>query len=418
MAFCVFANAIHAEKMRTYASFCDICNNQRLFRMIRLLFITDYSDSYANRLLKGITDYSKDKGQWSICRMPTYHKQSIGIEGILEIAREWEIDVIIGTFEDGDDIGLLRSNGIIVIAQDFKKRLHGIPNITGNYKGTGKMAAGHFIDRGFRNFGFFGLKDVCWSDERHEGFRKEIKAHGLEESLHTYNMQDIDRHWFYERSALAQWLKALPKPIGILACDDNQGNNLIQACNSAGIKIPQEVSILGVDNDELLCNLSIPTLSSIAIDIEGGGFQVAQLIERLVESQDTEYEDIILQPTKIVPRISTAAYATGDSEILKAIMFIHQNSRRKISVDDVVEQVAMSRRLLEIRFKEITGESIYQYIMLLRLKTFAEMLLETNEQVINIALSIGESDAKSISKKFKAVYGCSPNEYRLRNSGI
>ena len=386
--------------------------------MIRLLFITDYSDSYANRLLKGIVDYSKDKGQWSICRMPTYHKQSIGIEGILEIAKEWEIDVIIGTFEDGDDIGMLRDSGIIVIAQDFKQRMNGVPNITGNYIGTGQMAARYFVDRGFRNFGFFGLKDVCWSDERYEGYRKELKAQGLDDSLYKYNMQDIDRHWFYERSALAQWLKELPKPIGIMTCDDNQGNNLIQACNTAGIKIPQEVSILGVDNDELLCNLSIPTLSSIAVDIERGGFQVAELIDRLVESPDSVFEDIILQPTKIVPRISTAAYATGDSEIQKAIMFIHQNSRRKISVDDVVEQVALSRRLLEIRFKEITGESIYQYIMLLRLKTFAEMLIETNEQVINIALSIGESDAKSISKKFKAVYGCSPNEYRLRNSGI
>ena len=386
--------------------------------MIRLLFITDYSDSYANRLLKGIVDYSKDKGQWSICRMPTYHKQSIGIEGILEIAKEWEIDVIIGTFEDGDDIGMLRDNGIIVIAQDFKQRMNGVPNITGNYIGTGQMAARYFVDRGFRNFGFFGLKDVCWSDERYEGYRKELKAQGLDDSLYKYNMQDIDRHWFYERSALAQWLKELPKPIGIMTCDDNQGNNLIQACNTAGIKIPQEVSILGVDNDELLCNLSIPTLSSIAVDIERGGFQVAELIDRLVESPDSAFENIILQPTKIVPRISTAAYATSDSEILKAIMYIHQNSRRKISVDDVVEQVALSRRLLEIRFKEVTGESIYQYIILLRLKTFAEMLLETNEQVINIALSLGESDAKSISKKFKAIYGCSPNEYRLRNSGI
>ena len=99
-------------------------------------------------------------------------------------------------------------------------------------------------------------------------------------------------------------------------------------------------------------------------------------------------------------------------------MFIHQNGRKKLSVDDVVEQVALSRRLLEIRFKEVTGQSIYQYIFALRRKTFAEMLLETNEQVINIALSIGESDAKSISKKFKAVYGCSPNEYRLRYSEI
>lgn len=386
--------------------------------MIRLLFITDYSDSYANRLLKGITDYSKDKGQWSISRMPTYYKQSIGIEGILEVSREWEIDVVIGTFEDGDDIGMLRDNGIIVIAQDFKQMLNGVPNITGNYIATGKMAARYFIDRGFRNFGFFGLKDVCWSDERYEGYRKELKSQGLEDSLYKYNMQDIDRHWFYERSALAQWLKGLPKPIGIMTCDDNQGNNLIQACNSAGIKIPQEVSILGVDNDELLCNLSIPSLSSIAVDIERGGFQVAELIDRLVESPDSAFENIILQPTKIVPRISTAAYATSDSEILKAIMYIHQNSRRKISVDDVVEQVALSRRLLEIRFKEVTGESIYQYIILLRLKTFAEMLMETNEQVINIALSLGESDAKSISKKFKAIYGCSPNEYRLRNSDI
>lgn len=384
--------------------------------MIRLLFITDYSDSYANRLLKGIINYSKDKGQWSISRMPTHHKQAIGIEGILEVARKWEINVVIGTFEDDDDIGMLRDNGIIVIAQDFKKMLNGVPNITGNYIGTGQMAARYFIDKGFRRFGFFGLKDVCWSDERYEGFRKEIKSQGLEDFLYKYNMQDIDRHWFYERSALSEWLKGLPKPIGIMACDDNQGNNLIQACISAGIKIPQEASILGVDNDELLCNLSIPTLSSIAVDIEGGGFQVAQLIEKLVESPDSVFEDIVLQPVKIVPRISTAAFATGDSEIQKAVKFIHQNCRRKISVDDVVEQVALSRRLLEIRFKEVTGESIYQYILLLRLKTFAEMLLETNEQVINIALSLGESDAKSISKKFKAVYGCSPNEYRLRNS--
>jgi LacI family transcriptional regulator len=384
--------------------------------MIRLLFITDYSDSYANRLLKGIINYSKDKGQWSISRMPTHHKQAIGIEGILEVARKWEINVVIGTFEDDDDISMLRDNGIIVIAQDFKKMLNGVPNITGNYIGTGEMAARYFIDKGFRRFGFFGLKDVCWSDERYEGFRKEVKSQGLEDFLYKYNMQDIDRHWFYERSALSEWLKGLPKPIGIMACDDNQGNNLIQACISAGIKIPQEASILGVDNDELLCNLSIPTLSSIAVDIEGGGFQVAQLIEKLVESPDSVFEDIVLQPVKIVPRISTAAFATGDSEILKAVKFIHQNCRRKIPVDDVVEQVALSRRLLEIRFKEVTGESIYQYILLLRLKTFAEMLLETNEQVINIALSLGESDAKSISKKFKAVYGCSPNEYRLRNS--
>lgn len=386
--------------------------------MTRLLYITDYSDSYANKLLKGIIAYTKEKGQWSISRMPSYYKQSIGIDGMVKLAKEWDINVIIGLFEDDDDIGLIQSQGIIVIAQDFKKRLDNIPNITGNYSDTGRMAARYFLNRGYRHFGFFGLKNVCWSDERYEGFFSEIEGNGLGGSVYKYDRQEIDRHWFYERDTLVEWLKGLPKPTGIMTCDDNQGNILIEICNSVGVKIPQEVSILGVDNDYILCNLSIPTLSTISINVEEGGKKVAQLIEKLLEDPHADYEDIVLQPTKIISRISTAAYATEDTEIQKALIYIHQNNGRKISVEDVVHQVALSRRLLEIRFKNVTGESIYQYIFSLRLKTFAEMLLETNEPVTNIALSLGESDAKSISKKFKAVYGCSPNEYRHRRQAL
>ena len=228
-------------------------------------------------------------------------------------------------------------------------------------------------------------------------------------------MQDIEQNWHYEREKLTDWLSSLPKPIAIMACDDNQGNNLIEACNSAGIRIPAEVSVIGVDNDDLLCNLSLPSLSSISVDIEEGGYRAAQMIEYLVSNPDAIHEDIVLRPIRIVGRLSTAAYATDDREIQKAVLFIHQNSHRKISVEDVVKKVALSRRLLEIRFKEVTGQSIWQYISDLKLKTFADMLLETNDQVINIALSLGESDAKSISKKFKTVYGCSPNEWRVRN---
>ena len=386
------------------------------YPMIRLLFITDFTESFANKLLKGIINYSKEKEQWSICRMPSYYKKAIGIPGILKWAQDWEVDAVIGRFEENDNIDIIKEKGIIVIAQDFKKRFRNIPNITADYIGTGRMAARYYIDRGFRNFGFFGLNDVCWSDERCEGFQKEIKAAGFGDSFYKYNMQDIDHHWYYEREKLTRWIKELPKPIAIMACDDNQGNNLIEACNSAGIRIPSEVSIIGVDNDDLLCNLSIPTLSSISVDIEEGGYRTAQMIEHLVANPDAVHEDIVLKPIRVVGRLSTAAYATDDKEIQKAVLFIHQNCQRKISVDDVVKVVALSRRLLEIRFKEVTGQSIWQYISGLKLKTFAEMLLDTNEQIINIALSLGESDAKSISKKFKAAYGCSPNEWRARHS--
>lgn len=384
--------------------------------MLRLLFITDFTETFSYQLLKGITNYSKEKGQWSICRMPSDYKDEIGMHGLLKWAKDWGVDAIIGRFEENDDVNMIRDNGIVVVAQDFKKRFRSIPNITADYISTGRMAARFFIERGFHNFGFFGFNDVCWSDERCEGFRKEIKEAGFGDSFHEYNMQDIYHIWHYEKEKLTEWLCSLPKPIAIMACDDNQGNNLIEACISAGIRIPAEVSIIGVDNNDLLCNLSNPSLSSISIDIEEGGYRTAQMIEYLIANPDAVHKDIILKPIRVVGRLSTAAYATDDREIQKAVLFIHQNIHKKISVEDVVKRVALSRRLLEIRFKEVTGQSIWQFISDLKLKTFADMLIETNEQVINIALSLGESDAKSISKKFKAVYGCSPNEWRLRNS--
>ena len=206
--------------------------------MLRLLIITDFTESFANKLLKGIVTYSRQKEQWIIRRMPPSYKTKIGIPGVIRVAKEWNVDAVLGQFEETDDMSLFAKNGIVVVAQDFKKRFAGIPNITADYLGTGQMAARFFLDRGFRNFGFFGFRNVCWSDERCEGFRREVEAAGFGESFYEYNLQELDRLWFYERDQLAQWLQMIPKPIGIMASDDNQSYNLIEACHSAGVKIP------------------------------------------------------------------------------------------------------------------------------------------------------------------------------------
>ena len=384
--------------------------------MLKLLFISEFSESFTNKVLKGIVNYSSQRGDWSICRMPSHYKNTVGIEGVLKWAKGWGTNAVIGTFENKDEVCALKNEGIAVVAQDYKKRFSNVPNLTADYLRTGRMAASYFIDRGFQNFAFFGLNDVCWSDERCEGFRKEVEENGFGRTFFEYILQDIDHFWFYEAQSLSEWLKSLPKPIGIMTCDDNQGNLLIEACRLAGIHIPSEVSIIGVDNDELICNLGTTTLSSIAVNIEEGGYQTAQMIEKMVQDPCFVPKDIVLKPIKIVERLSTAAFATDDKEIQKAVMFIHHNRHKKISVKDVVASVALSRRLLEVRFKDVTGQSIYQYIADLKIRTFAEMLVETDDQVINIALSLGENDAKSISKRFKATYGCSPNEWRSRHA--
>ncbi len=383
--------------------------------MLRLLIITDFTESFANKLLKGIVTYSRRKEQWIIRRMPPAYKAQIGIPGVVRMAKEWQADAVVGQFEETDDVSLFAQNGLVVVAQDFKKRFTTIPNITADYLGTGRMAARFYLERGFRNFGFFGFRNVCWSDERCEGFRREVEAAGYGDHFYEYDLQELDRLWYYERDQLALWLRSIPKPIGIMACDDNQGNNLIEACHSAGVKIPADVSVMGVDNDELLCSLGSPTLSSIQVDIEEGGYRTAELIEQWVSQPDTPLQDIVLKPVKIVGRISTAAYATDDIQIQKAVQFIHQNYQKKIGVKDVMGEVALSRRLLERRFKQVTGVTLYQYISNLKIKHFAELLLDNpDEQITGIALSLGESDTKSISRRFKQFYGCSPHEWRQK----
>jgi LacI family transcriptional regulator len=380
--------------------------------MIRVLIISDFTESFSHKLLAGLVDYSRQKEQWIVRRMPPEYKAQIGIPGVIRVAKEWEVDAVVGQFEPTDDIGLFAENGIVAIAQDYKKKFTTIPNITADYLGTGRMAARFFIERGFRSFGFFGFNDVCWSDERCEGFRREVEEAGFGDSFYAYRMQEIDMVWYYQRNRLREWLRSIPKPIAIMACDDNQGSNLVEACHSIGIKIPSEVSVMGVDNDESLCSLGSTTLTSIQIDIEKGGRQTAALVERLVADPTAPAEDIVLQPVKIVSRMSTAAFATDDQQILKALLFIHKNALKKISVSDVMAEAALSRRLLERRFKDVTGKTLYEYITDQKLKYFAEQLADTDEQVINIALSMGEIDTKSISRRFKQLYGCTPVEWR------
>lgn len=382
--------------------------------MIRLLYISDFSESFALKLLKGIVQYSRQGEQWEICRMPPSFIKAKGFSYVADWAKSWGANAVIGAFEFEEDIEIFQQKGILVVAQDYKKLFKIAPNITGDYFEAGRMAANFFMERGYTHYGFFGFKDVYWSDERMNGFRSTLEKAGKAGSFHEYRSQNIERLWFYERNNLTEWLQSLPKPIAILACDDNQATNLIDACHVAGIRIPSDISIIGVDNDEIVCNINTPLLSSVSVDIEKGGYQTAALIEKLVKNPGAPMEDIVLKAVKVVERLSSATFATTDPEIQKALKFIHQNIQSKMNVKDIMGQVALSRRLLERRFKEVTGSTIYQYVSTLKVRKFAELLMESNEQVINIAINLGENDTKNLVRRFKAEYGMTPTEWRAR----
>lgn len=380
--------------------------------MYKIILLLDFAEDYSKSLMKGVNAYSREKGPWIFCRMPLFHRETVGVDGILKWAKEWGADGIIGQLYNGNDINKFVQAGIPVIAQDFKERFQDIPNITGAYRETGQLGADYFLKKGFKNFAFYGFGDIVWSRERAEGFEERVNSMGLKVHYFEHKKARSTELWFYKSGSLNRWLKSLPKPIGLMACDDNQGQHITEACRNLGIRIPEEVAVLGVDNDEMICDLSDPPLSSISLDVEKGGYDAAQLLDHMIRHGAQDFEDIIVRPLQIITRHSTDIYATNDDHIATALKFIHQNVEKNLHVDAVVKQVPLSRRALEKRFIEITGYPIYKYIFNLRIEKFTKRLLETDMSVFEIALDMGLGDSKNIARQFRQVKGCSPSVYR------
>ena len=380
--------------------------------MYKIILLIDFAEEYSKALLKGIAKYSKNHGPWIFCRMPLFQRETIGLDGILEWALEWGADGIIGQLYNDAGIEKFIEAGIPVIAQDFKERFKEIPNITGAHKEAGEMGADYFLKKGFKNFAFYGFKDIVWSRERAEGFEERITKAGHKVHYFEYVMARSTEIWYYKPSSLSQWLKSLPKPIALMACDDNQGQHITEACRHSKIRIPEEVAVLGVDNDEMVCEFSDPPLSSIGQDAEKGGYDAAKLLHEMIKNGTAEFYDIVVRPTQVITRQSTDIYATNDAFIATSLKYIHQNIDKNLQVNDVVKQVPLSRRALEKRFLDITGYPIYKYIFNLRIQKLSQKLLETDLTVFEIALEMGLTDSKNIARQFKQIKGCTPIEYR------
>ncbi len=385
--------------------------------MVRLIFLSDFTEAYAHHLLQGILTYAKQKDQeaWVVCRMPPSYKETYGTKGVVEWAKKWEANAIIGRFNHDDDIDLFRRNGIIAIAQDFKRRFNNIPNITSNYHDTGRLAARFFIEKGYEHFAFYGYKDTVWSDERCEGFYEGVKEAGYGKNFHTYTNQQLETLWYYDSTPLLNWLKQLPRQTAVFCCDDNQGNKITEICKSNRIQIPEHLAVLGVDNDTTLCELSDPPLSSVYLDIEAGGYETAELIMNLMTQKDFQPQDVIIKATSIINRASTNSFATDDMYINEALEFIHSNLDKALNVTDLVNKLPLSRRLLEMRFKKVTGRSVYNYIIYNRIEEFARKIHETDKPINEIATEMEFYNYSNLVQQFKQIKGCTPTEFRKRN---
>lgn len=376
------------------------------------MLLIDYSSEFSRRLLKGLIQYSKENGPWIFYRLPSYYKELYGKDGIIDWAKEWNADAIIARW-DHEDTNLLATLNIPVILQNYTARSESFSNLTGDYYGTGKMAASFFIKRMYKNFAFYGNKNVVWSRERAKGFREEVERHGG--NYYYFESENLSgEQWSSSHVKLDDWLFSLPKPIALFACDDSFALRISEICKINNIQIPHEIALLGVDNDELICNLSDPPISSIVLDVEKGGYEAGRLIDKLMKRERLDTSDIIINPVDLELRQSTEKYNIDNEYIQQVVNYLEDNYTSEIDIEALTRFVPLSRRSLEVKFKKEMSTSIYQFILNRRVDYFSNLLLTSKRSLADLALKSGFADGNNVSRVFKKIKGLTPTEYRKK----
>lgn len=290
----------------------------------------------------------------------------------------------------------------------------GISEVLSNSPKIARLGADYFLSRGFRHFAYCGLPQRIWSNVREKEFVREIGFHNYD--CFVYPFPDPGRLMSREEEYpyLSRWLASLPKPVAILTCNDDRGSQIIEICNFEGHLVPDQVAVLGIDNDDLICELSHPALSSIALDLENAGFLAAQTLWNLVSGKTSGYQCVCLEPSGIVTRHSSDVTAQEDTMIYRAICYMRNNYQSPIGPPEVARELNVSRRTLERRFARVLNQSVRDRIQLFRIEQAEELLVYTNDSVERIAEASGFGNLKQMLRAFVKYKGVSPGSYRKK----
>jgi LacI family transcriptional regulator len=377
-------------------------------KLPQIVLMVEPLGEYVQGLLRGITQYSNTKGPWVFCREPGKH------EGTLPQLDLAKADGIIAKIPNTAGARKKLPQSVPTILIGYREIIPEMPQIFGDTEAIGKVAAEYFLNKGFRNFGFCGFDEFHWSRERGRSFKSLIEEKGYKVSLYR-NLKGAKRKlWQLEQQDIAAWLKTLPTPVGILACNDDRGQHVMSACKLAKLRVPDEISILGVDNDKFVCGLTYPQLSSIALGTERAGYEAAELLAKMMQRNKFINKSIMARPTHVVTRQSTDIIAAEDPLISDAINYIQKHTNTDISVDDVAAAAMASRRSLERKFRRQLNKSIYDEIRRLRVNRIISMLLETDLTIAQIGLALKFKDLTHIGRFFKEETDLSPLEYRRK----
>ena len=365
----------------------------------QVALLVETSNAYGRGLLRGIVAYAREHTTWSL------HLTERGRgEELPDVDDAFVPDGIIARIENTKIGAWIRGHQCPVIDVSAARILPELPWVETDDVAFAHAAADHLLERGLRHFGYCGDKRFLWSHGRFEAFQDYLRAKGYGCSVATGD--------------LAKWLKGLPKPAGVMACYDLKGREVLAACRQENIRTPDDIAVVGVDDDELVCELSDPPLSSVIPDTHRTGWLAAELLDHLMAGRELTKLGYLVPPLGVKTRQSTDMLAIDDAEIAKAVRFIRDYACEGITMTDVLGKLSLSRRVFEFRFQKYLGRTPHAEMIRVRLEKVKELLTQPGWTLRSIASRTGFGCGEYLSAVFKREFGITPGTWRTQNKEL
>ncbi len=372
--------------------------------------LLDIQEEYPRSIVQGAIRYGRASGRWKImakrCR-PVL---------LWEDLDRWEGDGVVAWVRHEGEVDRLQRLGVPVVNVSSWMNETPFPSILSDNRAIGRVAAEHLLERGLKRFAFMRVLDTAYARDRESAFLETIRAAGCSCDVRYPQPVAADAGGESppdpDRDELTAMLSGLERPVGILAVTDFLGRHIVETCQEIGIHVPDELAVVGVDNETLFCEMAEPQLSSVALAGEQMGFQAASLLDRLMDGEERPGAPALVPPTGIIARHSTDVLAIDDTKVAASVRFIRDNAARNFDVSDILRAVPVSRRSLEIRFRKIVGRSLHEEIRRVHIQRAKTLLIQTDLTVPSVAESSGFNGPDRFRVAFMHEVGMTPTAYR------
>jgi LacI family transcriptional regulator len=389
----------------------------------RVLLLVESSRAYGRGCLLGVAGYLRTHAPWRIFHIERGLDQEIGPD-----IQRWKAQGVIARIESAAMADRLARLRIPVVDLRGSFAIAGIERFDTDPVQCARLAAEHLLGRGFRSLAYCGFDGVDFSDQRGSAFESILHERGMTcarfspTTDHHAGTLIHESRGEFDIEPIARWLRSLPRPVGIFACNDIRARQIIAACSAASLAVPDEVAVVGVDNDEVLCELSETPLSSIEPDTYRIGYEGAARLDEMMQTRPTTRPEstppaTLIEPRRLVVRRSSDAIAVDDPDLAAALRVIRDRATEGINVSHVLESVTVSRATLERRFQDVLGTTPKKEIDRLRLLRARQLLHETTYPLDRIATMSGFGSAAHLSVVFKQTVGLSPGAFRQQRHG-